>query len=222
MLKDIVWSPCYRILSAEYPEVNFFDRIASPEELELIIELKQLTDPAYRDQIGEISLVPEEERITGPGTSPIMLAFTRPGRPSRFTDGTFGVFYAANTEKTAIEETKYHARCFLAATDEPEGTLKPYILLTATLNATLEDIRGLQEECSDIYDPGNYVASQVFGAQVKEKGLDGIVYDSVRHPVGECVAVLKPNKLSGCYNSKKFSYHWNGREIDAVQELGDE
>ena len=46
-----------------------------------------------------------------------MAAFTHLNpEGSRFSDGSWGVFYAAHSVATAVEETVYHRERFLAAT----------------------------------------------------------------------------------------------------------
>src|SRR3546814_4091279 len=81
-----------------------------------------MTNDRLRDEAGDLSLVPPEDRVAGPGTTPIMAAFTHLNTEgSRFTDGSFGVFYAGLTIETAIAETKHHRINFLAATDEPRS-----------------------------------------------------------------------------------------------------
>ncbi len=63
--------------------------MTDPDDLETIFELDALTNPRLRDEVGDIELVPPEDRICGPGTTAIMAAFTHlnPGG-SRFSDGT--------------------------------------------------------------------------------------------------------------------------------------
>lgn len=38
----------------------------------------------------------------------------------RFSDGSYGVYYAANSSKAAIAETTYHRAQFYRATNEPD------------------------------------------------------------------------------------------------------
>ena len=45
-------------------------------------------------EVGELRLVAPDERISGPGTSVVMAAFTHLNpEGSRFSDGTYGVFW---------------------------------------------------------------------------------------------------------------------------------
>jgi hypothetical protein len=64
--------------------------------------LEQLTNPRVRDEVGDIALVPPEERVSGPGASYVMAAFTHVNpKGSRFSDGSFGVYYVAAALETA-------------------------------------------------------------------------------------------------------------------------
>ena len=53
-----------------------------------LVELEMLTNPRVRQEVGEISLVPPEERVSGAGASWVMAPFTHIGWPSRFSDGS--------------------------------------------------------------------------------------------------------------------------------------
>ena len=113
----IEWKPCWRIIPSRFPPIQLFERVTDPDDLEAIFELDALTNPRLRDEAGDIELVPPEDRISGPGTTVIMAAFTHLNpHGSRFSDGTYGVFYAANDLDTAIAETKHHRERFLSAT----------------------------------------------------------------------------------------------------------
>jgi len=113
----IRWRPSWRIVPSRFPPIQLFERVADPADLEAIAVIESLTNPRLREEIGELGLVPSGDRVSGPGSSVIMAAFTHLNPAgSRFTDGSFGVFYAAADMETAIAETKYHRERFLRAT----------------------------------------------------------------------------------------------------------
>jgi RES domain-containing protein len=194
--------------------------VASQEDLDIIFYIEGLTNPRLRNELGEISLVPENERIFGSGTTPIMSAFTHLNpEGSRFTDGSYGVYYAAKTIDTAIAETKFHKIRFLAATHEPaiEVDMRSY---ASNINADCYDVRGMQTEQPDIYNasPSQYSAAQTLAKNIRKKGSNGIVYDSVRHKNGECIAIFRPNILSPVKQGKHYCYVWDGQTITSVYE----
>ncbi len=46
----------------------------------------------------------------------------------------------------------------------------------------------------------------------------GILYPSVRHPSGECLAALRTGIVKNGLHAAYLETHWNGQGIDAVFE----
>ncbi|MCA1804871.1 MAG: RES family NAD+ phosphorylase [Xanthomonadaceae bacterium] len=182
------------------------------------MEIEGLTNDRLRQELGQIALVPEEDRVYGPGTTPIMAAFTHlNSEGSRFTDGSYGIYYASRTIETAVAETRFHRSRFLAATREPpiEIDMRSY---ASDIDADLHDIVGLRDTLPDIHapDPANYGPAQAFARSLRDTGSNGIVYRSVRDPGGECMAVFRPRIMQPVIQCKHFCYVWNGEQITDV------
>lgn len=208
--RQLAWRPSYRIVPSRFPPVGLFDRIASPEDLDALFELEGLTNPRLRQEAGDISMVPPGRRISGPGTTPIMAAFTHtPPGGSRFSDGSWGVYYAARERDTAIAETVFHRENFLRHTREPAFVLQMRCYL-ADVSGRLHDLRGGWPE---LHDPDSYAASQATARRLHRAGSDGIAYDSVRHRGGQCVAVFYPDLVSPVVQGPHLHYHWDGERI---------
>jgi len=214
----VEWKPCWRIIPSRFPPIGLFDRVADPADLEAIYELEAMTNPRLREEVGDLAMLVSEDRISGPGTSAIMAAFTHltPGG-SRFTDGSYGVFYAANNIETAIEETKYHRIRFMSATNEKPQDLDQRVYVV-DLAADLHDLRGLKDIHPLVYHPQNYSAGQHLAIELKKSGSYGIAYDSVRQKDGECVAIFRPSVLSNCRQERHLTYVWDGTTIKTVYE----
>lgn len=217
-LAHIDWKPCFRIIPSRFPPIGLFDRVAAPEDLEAVIELESMTNPRLRDEIGEIQLVPPDERVSGPGTQIIMAAFTHLNpEGSRFTDGSYGVFYAGNDLDTAIAETVYHAARFMRRTKEAAQELDRRVYLV-DLDGVLHDIRGQQARYPLVYDNENYPPGQHLARTLRAAGSNGIAYTSVRRPAGECVAVFRPKLLANCRQERHLCYVWDGEKVRDVYE----
>ncbi len=208
----------YRLIPSHFPPITLFEHLLDPDELDAAYELEALTNPRLRQEAGEISLVAPQDRIVGPGSTPIMAAFTHIGFPSRFTNGDFGIYYAGRSLDVAIAETVHHRQKFLAATHEPscKVTMRSYI---TTVKKPLEDIRHSTYDA--LHHPEIYEGAQSFGADRRAAGAWGLWYRSVRHQEGEAIAVFKPSALSVATQGRHYQYHWNGMEIDRVVELRD-
>ena len=209
------WARSYRIIPARYPPVALFERVANPADWEDLLDVESLTNDRIRDEIGDIAVVPPEDRVSGPGASWVMGSFTHLGYPSRFSTGTFGVYYAAHTRECAVAETAYHWGRFMASTDEPPTNLDMRVLI-GRIDAHLHDIRGDGSRFRHLYHPEDYAPSQAFGDSLRRSGSDGIVYTSVRLADGDCVAAFRP-RVVGCPRGDVFLlYHWNGASIDRL------
>lgn len=214
----VEWAPCIRIVPSRFPPVDLFERVADPADLEAIYEVEALTNDRLREEVGDLALVPPEDRVVGPGASYIMAPFTHlaPGG-GRFTDGTFGAYYTASNRATAVAETCYHRARFMAATSEPPIELEMRVL-EATLSAVLHDVRPLTIDRPELYLSEEYRPPQALGRQLRAAGSNGIIYRSVRLPAGECAAVFRPRALSDCRQAEHLIYFWDGTRISAVFE----
>ena len=83
-----------------------------------------------------------EAMIATPGIDVLLAPFALP-RPSRFSRGDFGVYYASADLNTAISETRYHRALALAESRSPDARV-PVTAFTAVIDAVLDDIRGMQ------------------------------------------------------------------------------
>lgn len=214
---EIRWQPAFRIIPTRFPSINLFDRVASPQDFDALYALEAMTNDRIRDELGDIELVPKTERIFGHGCGPIMAAFTHLNpMGSRFSDGSYGVFYAAQEKETAIAETKFHSSNFLSATNEDPIKLEMRVY-RVDVAGVLNDAQG--RALSDpIYDLSNYSASQAYGRKLREQGANGVCYQSVRRTSGSCIAAFKTTILSNCHHASQLLYLWNGSEISEVYE----
>ena len=213
-IKRIRWSQAYRIVPSRFPPIGVFERIAEPADLDALFAIEALTNPRLREQAGALKLVPKERRISGPGSTPVMAAFTHLNpQGSRFSDGTWGVFYAAHSVATAVEETVYHRERFLAATAEPACDIQMRCYRTS-LDSRLHDLRGGWPAA---HDPASYTASIGLARALRGAGSNGLVYDSVRHVGGECLAAFYPDVVAPCVQAQHLIYRWDGTRI--VQAL---
>lgn len=218
-VRRVQWRQAVRIIPSVLPPVNIFERVSHPDDLDAVQTIESMFNPRLRDAVGDLSLVPREDRVVGPGAGYIMAAFTHVSpEGSRFSNGTYGVFYAAQREATAIAETRYHRERFLRATKEARRELDMRVL-GVTVTASLHDLRGMREIMPDIYHPDDYTAPQLLGGALRAGGSSGVVYDSVRHDGGKCVGVFRPRMLSHCRDWKHLRYVWDGTKISDVLEV---
>jgi len=207
------WRPCHRLIASRFPTVGLFDDVAAPEDLDVVFAIEALTNPRIRQDMGELSLVDPADRVVGPGASLVMAAFTHLNPcGSRFSNGDYGVYYAADCVETAVAEVSYHRTRFLLRTNEPEIDID-LRWIQADLQTRAHDLRSRQAAHQAVYSATDYGASQALGRALREQGSAAVAYDSVRHPAGQCVAVFRPRVLSHARAAGHLALHWDGRQI---------
>lgn len=214
----VTWEPCVRVVPSRFPPIALFERVADPADYDSVYAIEALTNSRLRDEVGELTLVPPHDRVSGPGASWVMAPFTHVSAPGgRFSTRSFGAYYCARTLETAIAETRHHRERFLRATKEAAIELSMRVI-HATLDATLHDLRGIGAEHSALLSPDDYSASQALATRLRALGAWGFVWNSVRHAGGECAAILRPPALSDVRQAQHLGYAWDGRRITHVYQ----
>lgn len=219
----VSWRPSYRLIASRFPTVGLYDRVADPADLEVVFAIEALANPRIRDEIGELRLVPVEDRVSGPGATPIMAAFTHLNpEGSRFSDGSYGVYYAAHSLDTAVAEVSHHRSIFMRRTAEPAIDLD-LRLIAANVEAELHDLsaasgsaklpRSFTTLLNAVLDADAYGASQRLARALRDAGSHGIRYPSVRDAGGECVAIFRPKALRHAKVASHIALHWDGTRI---------
>nr|WP_047580318.1 RES family NAD+ phosphorylase [Methylobacterium sp. ZNC0032] len=217
---EIEWSGAVRIIRSIFPPIDLFEDIADPADWPLLIAAEQKTNPRLMETIGNLDLVPAERRVSGPGASWLMAPFTHvsPDRPSRFSDGSFGVLYVGDRFEVALLETIHHHARFMLATVQPPGWTSQFREIVLEVDAALHDIRPLGAEAVPVLDPLDYAASQALGIGLRAIGSAGIAYPSVRCPGGECAGLFYPDGASHPVQGRHLDYHWNGERVDLYRD----
>ena len=186
--------------------------------------LRARTDPFVSERIGSALAIPPKDRVYGPGAGYVMAPFAYPSPdgtrfgPPAMTAGSFGVYYAARDETTAIAEVKHHRVAFLEAVKATAQDLDFEVLNAPVTGSQFFDLRDKERDFKDVYSPTDYKSSQRLGAELRERGGDGIVYDSVRREGGECVAVFRPRCVGPCKPVKHLIFRWDGSQITSILE----
>jgi len=204
-------SDYFRLIPTRRPYVNLYERIISADKTEALLNIEAMTNPRVREAYQKTDIIKKQDSYKGGNRHLIEASFLYLSE-SRFSDSTFGIFYAAKELDTAIEETKYHKAKFYASTKE-----SPFVfqmsLLEGEIKANMHDIREKIKGLEEIYSPSSWTKSQNFGCFLKSNNSNGVIYNSVRHKRGTCFGIFKPNKIKSIKETKFISYYWNGEKI---------
>lgn len=216
-IRRVTWARTFRVIRSIHPPIDLFEDIADPKDWEALASVEAKTNPRVRGEIGDLGKVPVHRRVAGPGASYVMAPFVHcsPLRPGRFSNGNYGVYYAGNSEEVALAETIHHHSKFMASTHEDAGWTSQFRLLIGAIDADLTDVNDLP----DVLHVSDYSHSQKVGAEIRDAGGNGLVWNSVRCPAGECIGAFWPDVVSIPVQGSHFSYHWNGVRVDFIKRL---
>lgn len=219
-INRVNWPGARRIIRSVHPPIDLFEDIADPADWPLLISAEQKTNPRLMETLGNIDLVPPGRRVGGPGATYLMAPFTHISgdRPSRFTNGSYGVLYAGNTFETALVETVHHHARFMARTAEPEGWTSQFREIVLDIDLPAHDLRNGAGAFDEALDPDSHAAGQVLGAALRAAGSDGVAYPSCRHRDGDCVGLFYPDLASNVIQARHLDYHWNGARVDFYRD----
>lgn len=211
----------HRLIPTRYPSHGILDRVASPEDLDAVFELEGWTNDRLTNEVGTLLRLPRDEWVVGvPMASVVMAAFCHP-RPGggRFNDETRGAWYAGFALATSHAECLYHRGRELAEIGVTDARLEMREY-TAAFAAPFHDLRDERREFRPYYDPDRYEASQRLARALLLDGSNGIVYRSVRHAGGTCLACFRPRLVADVRIGRHFEYRFSGSAAPAVREIG--
>lgn len=210
------FTEAHRIVPSRYPPVGIFDKLGDPA---LLSDIESRTNDRIAEEVGHIGLVDSDDRLVGPGTTPIMAAFTHPGLGrSRFSDGNYGVYYCADNADTAIRESAHHRAHFLRVSNEGpcKVEMRRYV---GELQADLHE--GLDGALpASVLDPDSYAVSHAWGRALRDAGSYGLTYPSVRHVGGRCAALFRQPAIGPVKQSAHYQFVFDGERIAEVVQLG--
>lgn len=138
-------------------------------------------------------------------------AYAKPREPGRFNPANRGAWYAALTARTCIAEVGYHLTRALADAGDFNAVVE-YGEMMASMSGVFVDLRdhrdhpGLDPDIVRGYPAGNALAARVRG-----EGHNGIIYPSVRHAGGTCIAALWPNVVQSVAQGAMYRLIWSGK-----------
>jgi len=203
------WKESVRIVGAEHGPIDALERVTSPDDLDDVLAFEALTTPAAAALRERVARIPSRQRVVGPGSTDAMAPFLHfSASGGRFSDGTYGVYYAARDRDTAIAETCFHRERLLREFAAPSQTVAMRVLLAA-LDVQVQDLRGSSDTSIIDPDPARYASAQALGARLRAAGVNGVAYDSVRQPGGECAALFSPGAVGKVHRAERLNYEWS-------------
>jgi hypothetical protein len=219
----IVSSPCDALVHRlAMLQPTAIEPLVDAEDAREFLALLELTDPIERHRSGEdvTRIFPLEDDYVGDNREYVLAPFAYPG-PTRFSDGTFGVLYAAFDLDTAAAEVAYWLSKPYQDTAAPDGIQPRKMYVTMRTVADLSDVRVSSESdvSSAIYHKEDYSVSRRLGAELHTARKPGIWYDSVRRVSGECIAAFFPRIISDAKPQYEVEFLWDGSRFSEFKPI---
>jgi RES domain-containing protein len=147
-------------------------------------------------------------------------AYARPRTLNRFNGPDRGAWYAALDVETCLVEVSFHLTRFLAESGVFEAVVD-YAELFASFAGEFVDLRlapshpALDPDQARGYPEGNRLADAALA-----RGLNGILYPSVRHAGGTCIAALVPHAVQSVAQGDMWRLTWAGSPEPAAARIG--
>lgn len=186
----------HRLIPSRYSgrDENVLTRLADdPNDLNALFELEGATNDRLLGEAGLLPGITVRELVFGlPYSHIVNAAFTHanPSR-SRFNGPERGAWYAAFARETSELEVAYHKKRELQEINWQEKETFTYVDFLADFRVRFHDIRN-DRSFGNCLDPSSYGASQHLARELLEAESAGIVYPSVRHKRGTCIACFRP------------------------------
>jgi hypothetical protein len=195
-ISEISRDDTHRLIPSRYSdrEDSVLTRLTDdPDNLNALFELEGATNDRLLGEAGLLPGISVRELVFGISYSHIVNAAFTHASPvgNRFNGTERGAWYAAFSRQTSEQEVAYHKQQELKEVNWQEEETFSYVDFLADFRGKFHDIRS-DARFEHCLDPGSYKASQDLAAQLLEAASAGMVYPSVRHGGGICIACFRP------------------------------
>jgi len=143
-------------------------------------------------------------------------------RESRYSDGSFGVWYGSGTVEATVYESAYHwYRGLLSdAGFETQPVVGERKLYSVACDAALLDFRNVVRDQPDLMHKTDYTCAQSVGARLHREGHPGLLVPSARCQGGENYVVFNPAVLSNPRFNCQLTYRLDGDRVRVEKSAG--
>lgn len=200
----------HRLIPTAYATESVLESLSLPANV--ISDLTELDAATNERKVaergGNAAISPGELLYGVPEAHIVNAAFTHPGpHGGRFNDSRRGAWYAGIELETSIDEVAFHKRRFLKDGRISEGLSFDYADFLADFSGQFHFLDDSERE--QCLQPGPipqcYGPSQALANSLLFTGSSGIVYPSVRHSGGNCIACFRPALVFHPRRAKLYS-----------------
>ncbi len=183
-------------------------------ELELLAEIEGATSRRLVAEERGFGNLPADQLVYGVPHAKFInasFAYSKPRELMRFNPADRGAWYSALVVETCIAEVGYHLTKALADAGDFNAVVE-YGEMHASMSGVFIDLRDKPDHTSLDADPKiGYPAGNAIAAMAMGEGHNGIIYPSVRHDEGICIAALWPNVVQSVVQGSMYRLTWSGK-----------
>lgn len=217
-LADVQQDAARNIVSLRQSQDLFDDLADDPAHWQLAQRVEdEIKPPLYRSATPVIDRPFEDAQWFNAIAWPF-----RHWQASRFSDGSFGLWYGSESVETTVFESAFHWYRGLLGDAGFEGmaVIAERQVLWVACSAALLDFRSAAQAVPDLLHPTDYALCQSVGARIHREGHPGLLTRSVRRPVGENLVVFNPRVLSRPRHACQLTYRLEGGQIVVEKQPG--
>lgn len=142
---------------------------------------------------------------------------------SRYSDGSFGAWYGADSVEATVFETAhhwYHGLLLDAEGFSKEPAVIERKVFNVTCDALLLDMKPQVAAFPLLLHKSDYTFTQGVGARLRREGHPGLLTTSVRYPRGTVTVVFNPAVLSNPRVNCMLTYRLEGTHIVVEKRPG--
>jgi RES domain-containing protein len=192
------------------------------DEMDEIAEIEGATSHRLRSEAHGSGGLPANQLVHGVPHARFInasFAYAKPRSPNRFNGPERGAWYSALAVETALAEVGYHLSRALADMGEYRGVVD-YAEMFSSCAGEFFDLRPLPHHPA--LDPDTergYPAGNVLANEAIRIGLNGIIYPSVRHAGGICLAILWPHAVQSVAQGDVWRMTWQGSPTPRTERI---
>ena len=195
--------------------------LVAADEIDALAEIEGATSARLIAQARGAEGVDRQEFVFGVPYAAFVnaaFAYAKPREPNRF-NAARGAWYAALKVETAMREVAFHLADFLAKSGELRGVVE-YTELFASMAGEFVDLRPTPSHVCLDPDPAiGYPVGNAIADAARARGLNGIVYPSVRHAGGTCLVALWPHAVQSVAPGALYRFEWAGEPEPSIARM---
>ena len=211
-----------RLVSSARMRPPVLDGLVPPEMMDALHELEGATSGRLNGQWRGTPGMDRDEYVYGVPHAAFInasFAYPKPGQLNRFNSDNRGAWYAALDVRTCLEEVRFHISQELEHIGEYRTRIE-YAEMHASFAGDFLDLTVANDhECLHPDPDVGYPAGNAVAEAARARGLSLIIYPSIRHEGGTCVAALSPHAVQSVEQGDVWEMVWNGTPDPAVRQV---